>query len=96
MSEERVEESLIAEKLPQWSYDAAADGGAIQREMSTDDFATALALVNRIGTLAEEANHHPDLELGWGRVGVRLCSHDVGGVTQRDVDLAQQIDALAS
>ncbi|MDQ6934051.1 MAG: 4a-hydroxytetrahydrobiopterin dehydratase [Actinomycetota bacterium] len=96
MSEERVEESLIAEKLPQWSYDATAAGGTIHREVSTDDFATALELVNRIGALAEEANHHPDLELGWGRVGVRLCSHDVGGVTQRDIDLAQRIDALGS
>jgi 4a-hydroxytetrahydrobiopterin dehydratase len=68
---------------------------ALHRTFTTDDFAGALALVNRIGELAEKANHHPDLELGWGRVVVHLSSHDVGGVTERDVALAQQIDTIA-
>ncbi|HET8561977.1 MAG TPA: 4a-hydroxytetrahydrobiopterin dehydratase [Marmoricola sp.] len=67
---------------------------ALHRSFETKDFATALALVNRIGELAEKANHHPDLELGWGRVVVHLSSHDVGGVTERDVALAQQIDQV--
>ena len=67
---------------------------ALHRSFSTDDFASALDLVDRIGALAEEANHHPDLELGWGRVVVHLTSHDAGGVTERDVALAEQISAL--
>lgn len=71
-----------------------SDNG-LHRTFTTADFASALALVNRIGELAEKANHHPDLELGWGRVAVHLSSHDVGGVTERDVALAQQIDKVA-
>jgi 4a-hydroxytetrahydrobiopterin dehydratase len=67
---------------------------ALHRTFKTDDFAGALDLVNRIGALAEEANHHPDLELGWGRVVVHLTSHDAGGVTDRDVALARRIDGL--
>lgn len=69
-------------------------GDALHRTFGTDDFASALDLVNRIGALAEEANHHPDLELGWGRVAVHLTSHDAGGVTDRDVALAERINAL--
>lgn len=62
----------------------------------TADFVSALELVNRIGAAAEEANHHPDLGLTWGRVDVRLSSHDVGGLTQRDVRLARTISAIAA
>ncbi|HEY6934544.1 MAG TPA: 4a-hydroxytetrahydrobiopterin dehydratase [Marmoricola sp.] len=74
-------------------WERSAD--ALHRTFSTRDFAEALALVNRIGELAEKANHHPDLELGWGRVVVHLSSHDVGAITERDVALAQQIDKIA-
>lgn len=76
--------------LRDWTF---ADN-TIQREFSTKDFASALTLVNSIGELAEQRNHHPDLELGWGRVAVHLTSHDTGGVTDRDIDLARAIDAL--
>lgn len=62
----------------------------------TDDFATALALVDRIGAAAEEANHHPDLALAYGSVGVTLTSHDVGGITQRDLAMARRISELAA
>jgi len=62
----------------------------------TADFASALDLVNRIGAAAEDANHHPDLGLHWGRVDVRLSSHDVGGLTGRDVRLARTISAIAA
>ena len=66
----------------------------IQKIFSFDDFASALAFVNKIGALAEAAHHHPDIELGWGRVVVRLTTHSAGGVTQKDTDLAKEIDAL--
>jgi 4a-hydroxytetrahydrobiopterin dehydratase len=58
------------------------------------DFAAALRLVDAIGAAAEAANHHPDLDLRWGRVDVRTSSHDVGGVTSRDVDLAREVSRL--
>jgi 4a-hydroxytetrahydrobiopterin dehydratase len=61
----------------------------------THDFAAAQALAADIGALAEEADHHPDLLLGWGRLEVRLSSHDVGAITRRDLRLARQISAAA-
>ncbi len=62
----------------------------------TGDFAAALALLDRIGAAAEAANHHPDVALGYGQLEVRLISHDAGGITQRDVDLARTISGLAA
>lgn len=77
--------------LAEWTFESEA----IHRHIRTADFASALERVNRIGELAEHRNHHPDLELGWGQVVVHLTSHDVGGVTERDVELARAIDSLA-
>ena len=62
----------------------------------TGNFVTGLALVNAIGSLAEAANHHPDVDLRYPHVNITLFSHDVFGVTSRDVDLARQISAAAS
>jgi len=62
----------------------------------TGDFATGLRLVDRIGELAEAADHHPDVTLTYPAVDVRLMSHDVGARTQRDVDLARQISEAAA
>jgi len=70
-------------------------GGVLGTRIRTSDFASALALVNSIGAAAEEMNHHPDIALGWGRVDVRLSSHDAGGITERDIRLARVISALA-
>ncbi|MBD8868963.1 4a-hydroxytetrahydrobiopterin dehydratase [Nocardioides donggukensis] len=70
--------------------------GAIQARYATGDFGTGLELVNRIGAAAEESNHHPDLDLRYGSLDVRLLSHDVHGLTRRDVDLARRITALAA
>ncbi len=62
----------------------------------TKSFATGLELVNRIGALAEEANHHPDVDLRYPTVAVTLWSHDAGGVTSRDIDLARRISEAAA
>lgn len=70
--------------------------GTIAAQFSTGDFATGLDLVNRIGASAEAADHHPDLTLTYPSVGVTLSSHDVGGITSRDVDLARIISEHAS
>jgi 4a-hydroxytetrahydrobiopterin dehydratase len=67
---------------------------ALHLTLKTKDFAQALAIVNRIGEAAEQANHHPDLELGWGYVRIHLTSHDQGGVTERDRKLAARIDEI--
>ncbi len=67
---------------------------ALVREFSFPDFKSALDFVNKVGELAETANHHPDIELGWGRVKITLTSHDAGKVTKRDQNLSKQIDNL--
>lgn len=69
---------------------------AIHTRFATGDFATGLRLVNAIGEAAEEANHHPDLDLRYGHLDVTLVSHDVGALSQRDVDMARRISALAA
>lgn len=69
-------------------------GAQLEKEFRFPDFARALAFVNAIGAEAEAMNHHPDLELGWGRVRVTLTTHDAGGITAKDHALAAKIEAL--
>ena len=70
-------------------------GGARTR-FRTGSFAQGLALVDEIGRLAEAADHHPDIDLRYGLVEVRLISHDVGGLSRRDISLAEKISAAAA
>jgi 4a-hydroxytetrahydrobiopterin dehydratase len=71
------------------------EGEAIVRDVECADFAAALDYVNRVGALAEEAGHHPDILLhGWNRVRLTLSTHSAGGLTDADFDLAGRIDAL--
>ncbi len=65
---------------------------ALHREVKTPDFMAAFRMVEAIVPVAEAANHHPDLELGWGYVRITLTTHDAGGVTDKDHALAQDID----
>jgi len=81
--------------------DADLDGwvnlvGGLQTRIATPDFAAGLALVDAIGAVAEELDHHPDLGLRYRQVDVRVSSHDVGGITGRDVRLARRVTALAA
>ncbi|MGI8522213.1 MAG: 4a-hydroxytetrahydrobiopterin dehydratase [Nocardioides sp.] len=69
---------------------------ALHARFRTGDFATGLELVNRIGRDAEELNHHPDLDLRYPHLNVRLTSHDVGGVSSRDLELARRTSAYAT
>lgn len=78
--------------LDQWVYLV----GGIQTRIRSGDFVTGLRVVNAIGAAAEEMNHHPDLDLRYPYVDVRLSSHDVGGVSERDVRLARQIAEIAA
>lgn len=74
----------------------ALSGGMLRTRLATGNFVAGLALVNRIGEAAEEANHHPDLDLRYPHLDVALVSHDVGGITQRDLDLARLISQFAA
>jgi 4a-hydroxytetrahydrobiopterin dehydratase len=67
---------------------------ALERTIELPSFREAIALVNRIADLAEEANHHPDLTVSYRKVTVRWTTHSAGGVTDRDRELAAKTDEL--
>ena len=71
------------------------DGDAIVRDLEFDDFKAAMAAVNRVAELAEEANHHPDILVhGYNRVRLKLTTHSEGGVTDADHEMAGRIDEI--
>ena len=76
-------------ELDGWTIE---DGKRLVRSWKLADFKAALAFVNRIGEIAEGEDHHPDIELGWGRVAVELWTHTAGGLTENDFIVAAKID----
>jgi 4a-hydroxytetrahydrobiopterin dehydratase len=71
------------------------DGDEIVRDVACKDFAAAIALVNAVASVAEEANHHPDILVhGWNKLRLSVTNHSAGGLTQADFDLAATIDRL--
>ncbi len=68
---------------------------AIARTFKFPDFATALGFVVKVGCAAEKRDHHPDVELGWGKARVLWSTHDVGGITDLDLELAEATNKLA-
>lgn len=85
-------DEVLAARLDDWRQ----IWSLLKARFRTGDFATGLALVDRIGAAAEEANHHPDITLTYPEVIVTLTSHDVGGITSRDVELARRVSELAA
>jgi 4a-hydroxytetrahydrobiopterin dehydratase len=73
----------------------APENHHLTRTFRFADFAGALAFANRVGALAEEQGHHPDLHMAWGRVRVDLWTHKIDGLTESDFVLAAKIDRLA-
>jgi 4a-hydroxytetrahydrobiopterin dehydratase len=84
-----VDEALSSRGLS-WERDA----DALVKRVRRDDFAGALQYVNSVGELAEAANHHPDIDIRWNTVDLRLSTHSAGGITEADLRLASEIDAL--
>jgi 4a-hydroxytetrahydrobiopterin dehydratase len=76
--------------LPQWS----GDGDAIRRSAELPSFRAAVDAIVRIADVAEEMDHHPDVDLRWRTLHLTLSTHSAGGVTDLDVELARRIDAL--
>ena len=66
----------------------------LRREVKTASFMESLDLANRLAPLAEAMSHHPDLELGWGYLRIRLVTHDAGKVTEKDRNLAREFDKI--
>jgi len=69
--------------------------GALRKEFRFADFAAAMSFANRVAEAAEKADHHPDMLVGWGRVELAWVSHDVGGISERDVAMARASERLA-
>lgn len=88
----RLSRADASGSLPNWRYLL----GRMHLTVATGDFAAALAFVDRVGALAEEQGHHPEIDLRWGRVHVATGSHDVGGVSERDVRLGLAIDTVVT
>jgi len=78
--------------LPNWEYDAGAEG--IRRHFEFADFAAAFAFMAHVAILAEKADHHPEWSNVYNKVDILLTTHDADGLSQRDIDLAKQIDAI--
>lgn len=90
---QKLTEAQIADQLkplPQWAEVA----GSIQRTYQFKDFLAAMKFVNRAAELAEKVQHHPDILIRWNKVTLSLNTHDAGGITQKDFDLAAQLDAM--
>jgi len=71
------------------------EGNELVKTWSGKDFAEALRFVNEVGRTAERMGHHPDIDIRWNKVTLRVSTHSVGALTQKDLDLAAEIDALA-
>jgi 4a-hydroxytetrahydrobiopterin dehydratase len=80
---------------PGWERHGSGTNAGISRSYTFPDFATALSFVVRVGLLAEKRDHHPDVELGWGKTKLRWSTHDAGGISQLDLDAAEASDARA-
>ena len=76
---------------PGWTRDGET---SVSRSYKFPDFASALGFAVKVGCAAEKRDHHPDLELGWGKARVVWSTHDAGGITQLDLDLAEATDTL--
>jgi len=76
--------------LPEWRL----AGEMIERTLTFADFPAAMVFVNKVAAAAETAGHHPDIDIRWNKVRLALTSHDAGGLTKRDFNLAAVIDSL--
>lgn len=93
MTRERLTDAEIAAKLQgvgRWKR----VGDSIERTWRFDTFLEAVAFMNRVFALAEEADHHPDLLNSWTKVRVRFTTHDAGGLTTRDFKMAAKVDEI--
>ncbi|HSK99712.1 MAG TPA: 4a-hydroxytetrahydrobiopterin dehydratase [Rubrobacteraceae bacterium] len=81
----------LARQLPDWGV---VGEHHLRREFRFENFREALDFVNRVGELAEEQAHHPDIEFGWGRAAITIYTHKIDGLTESDFVLAAKIDRL--
>ncbi|MGH7992268.1 MAG: 4a-hydroxytetrahydrobiopterin dehydratase [Limisphaerales bacterium] len=83
-----IKSALVA--VPEWTRKS----GTISRTYQFKDFPAAIQFVNIAAEIAERAWHHPDIDIRWNKVTLTLTTHDAGGLTEKDFDLAQKFDRL--
>jgi 4a-hydroxytetrahydrobiopterin dehydratase len=86
------ERAAALDELDEWDYDEARD--ALSRQFVFADFSEAFAFMTRVALLAEKADHHPEWSNVYNRVDIVLTTHDAGGLSARDVDMARAIEAV--
>jgi 4a-hydroxytetrahydrobiopterin dehydratase len=88
LSDQQVQSRLVT--IPDWQLES----GELVRTFLFKDFRSSLAFVNKVGDLAETAGHHPDIDIRYNKVRLALVTHDAGGITDKDFDLAASSDKL--
>lgn len=89
LSEEQI--NKILPQIPGWSR----EGSQIVRELKFDNFKSAMSFVNRVADAAETMDHHPDILIhGWNHVRLNVMTHSQGGLTEKDITLARQVNQL--
>ena len=86
LNEQELQDAVFA--LPQWKL----EDGKLIRDWTFADFIAAMEFVNRVAVLAEAAGHHPDIDIRYNRVRLGLVTHDAGGITAKDADMAASLD----
>lgn len=81
----------MMKKIPEWETDKKS----IERTFEFDDFTLAIDFVNAVAEIAEEEDHHPDIDIRWNKVKLALSTHSEGGLTDMDFQVAEKIDTLA-
>jgi len=84
--------AALASELPAWTR----DGDAIARSVQASGFADGIHLVDQVAVVADQRNHHPDIDIRWTTITFRLSTHSEGGITDNDVSLAKEIDNIAA
>ncbi len=80
----------VLKRIPEWEL----DGKSLTRTVEFEDFSESIDFINSLAEVAEEANHHPDINIRYGKVTLFLTSHSAGGITDADIELAQMVDNL--
>jgi 4a-hydroxytetrahydrobiopterin dehydratase len=88
LSDNEIRSKLVS--VPDWQIES----GELVRTFLFKDFRASLAFVNKVGEAAEQAGHHPDIDIRYNKVRLALVTHDAGGITEKDFDLAARADKL--
>lgn len=89
LTDSEIKQSL--KSVPQWKL----DGKAIARTFEFGNFVESVEFVNEVTEIAEDFDHHPDVDIRWNKVTLHLSTHSKGGLTAKDFDVAQRVDEIA-